>query len=504
MSDEAETSDRPRTPSARQRIGLVAGPLTMLVLLLAPAPADMGDAAWRTAALGTLMAVWWATEALPIAATALLPLALFPLMGVLPMRATAAPYANPLIFLFLGGFIIALAMQRWGLHKRIALLVVRAVGTRPHRLVLGMMLASAFVSMWVSNTATAVMMLPIGLSVVQLVRPDAEHGPADPVDVNFAVCLMLGIAYAASIGGLATLIGTPPNALLAGFMLETYGVEIGFSQWLSVGLPLVIATLPLTWLILTRVAFPITVREIPGGRDAIEAEYRRLGPMSRGETWVGVVFLCAATLWIVRPLIEGVVPGLTDTGIAIAAAIALFAIPLDRHWSAFVMDWETAVKLPWGVLLLFGGGLALAEAVTITGLASWIAAAMGGLNALPTILVVALITAVIIFLTELTSNTATAAAFLPLIASLAIGLGENPLLLVVPAAIAASCAFMMPVATPPNAIVYGSGYVTIPQMVRAGWWLNLMFIAAITLLAYSLVGLAFGVERGVLPPWAGR
>jgi solute carrier family 13 (sodium-dependent dicarboxylate transporter), member 2/3/5 len=339
---------------------------------------------------------------------------------------------------------------------------------------------------------------------VQLVRPDAEYGPGSPVDFNFAVCLMLGIAYAASIGGLATLIGTPPNALLAGFMLETYGVEIGFGQWMSVGLPLVVATLPLTWLLLTRVVFPIRIREIPGGREAIDAEYRRMGPMSRGERWVGVVFLCAATLWVVRPLIEPAVPGLTDTGIAIAAAIALFAIPLDRRLSAFVMDWETAAKLPWGVLLLFGGGLALAEAVTVTGLAQWIAAAMSGLGALPTILIVVVITAVVIFLTELTSNTATAAAFLPLIAALAISLGENPLLLVVPAAIAASCAFMMPVATPPNAIVYGSGYVTIPQMVRAGWWLNLMFVVAITLLMYTMVGLAFGVERGVLPPWAGR
>jgi solute carrier family 13 (sodium-dependent dicarboxylate transporter), member 2/3/5 len=487
---------------ARQRIGLIAGPAVMIAMLLLPAPATMSVLAWRTAAIGVLMAVWWISEALPIAVTALVPLALFPLLGVLSMRATAVPYSNPLIFLFLGGFIIALAMQRWGLHKRIALLVVRAVGTQPHSLVFGMMLASAFISMWVSNTATAVMMLPIGLSVILLVKPESEYGAGRPVDFNFAICIMLGIAYACSIGGLATLIGTPPNALLAAFMLETYDVEIGFAQWMSVGLPLVIVTLPLTWLLLTRVSFPIGIAGIPGGREMILAEYQRLGPMSRPEKWVAAVFVSAAVLWIVRPLIEGFVPGLTDTGIAIMAAIALFAIPVDARMTAFVMDWAAVRDLPWGVLLLFGGGLALAEAVTASGLAVWIAGAIAVVGAMPTLVLIVTVTLVVIFLTELTSNTATAAAFLPLIAALAIGVGQNPFLLVVPAAIAASCAFMMPVATPPNAIVYGSGYVTIPQMVKAGWWLNIMFAIAITLLMYSLVGIVFGVEVGVLPAWA--
>jgi solute carrier family 13 (sodium-dependent dicarboxylate transporter), member 2/3/5 len=495
---------RPEGAALRQRIGLAAGPLVMVAMLLLPAPGEMSTAAWRTAAAGSLMAIWWVSEALPLAATALVPLALFPLLGVLPIRATAAPYANPLIFLFLGGFIIALAMQRWGLHRRIALRVLRAVGTKPHSLVLGMMLASAFVSMWVSNTATAVMMLPIGVSVIQRVRPGVEYGADRPVDFNFAVCIMLGIAYASSIGGLGTLIGTPPNALLAGFMLETYGVEVGFAQWLGMGLPLVAVTLPLTWLLLTRVAFPIGISEIPGGAQALAAEHRALGPMSRAERWVAAVFAAAAALWIARPFIESFVPGLSDTGIAIFAALALFAIPLDRRLSSFVMDWATAEKLPWGVLLLFGGGLALAEAVTTSGLAEAIAGAMGIAGALPTVVLLVTVTLVVIFLTELTSNTATAAAFLPLVASLAIALGENPFLLAAPAAIAASCAFMMPVATPPNAIVYGSGYVTIPQMVRAGWMLNVLFAIAITILMYSLAGLMLGVEAGVLPSWATR
>jgi solute carrier family 13 (sodium-dependent dicarboxylate transporter), member 2/3/5 len=270
-----------------------------------------------------------------------------------------------------------------------------------------------------------------------------------------------------------------------------------------VGLPLVAVTLPLTWLLLTRVVFPIRIAEIPGGRDAIRAEYRALGPMTAGERAVGAVFVGAATLWVTRPLLEPIIPGLTDTGIAIGAAILLFVIPVDRAAAVFAMDWETAERLPWGVLLLFGGGLALAEAVTVSGLAAWLAAAMAGAGALPTVVLVITVTLVVIFLTELTSNTATAAAFLPLVASLAVGLGESPLLLAVPAALAASCAFMMPVATPPNAIVYGSGYVTIQQMIRAGWWLNLGFAVAITLLMYSLLGLVLGVEPGVVPEWAG-
>ncbi|HEX6135460.1 MAG TPA: DASS family sodium-coupled anion symporter [Longimicrobiales bacterium] len=498
-SDDLEDGDPPI--GLRQRIGLPAGPILLILLLLLDPPAGMTLAAWRTAAVALFMACWWITEAVPIPATALTPLLLFPLLGILPAGATAAPYANPVIFLFLGGFVIALAMQRHELHRRIALGVVRAMGVHPPVLVLGFMAATAFLSMWVSNTATAVMMLPIGLSVVQLVKPDAGEGP---MDFNFAIALMLGIAYAASIGGLATLIGTPPNALLAAFMLETYGVEVGFAQWLIVGLPLVLISLPLAWLVLTRLVFPIRIREIPGGAAAIHEAYQQLGPVSRAERSVAVIFVLTAMLWIVRPLIDDVVPGLSDTSIAIAAALATFLVPVDLKRGEFLMDWETAERLPWGVLLLFGGGLALAGAVTETGLAEWIGAQMGALGAWPVLLIVVIVTTVVIFLTELTSNTATAAAFLPLVASLSVGLGENPFLLVVPAALAASCAFMLPVATPPNAIVYGSGYVTVPQMSRAGVWLNILFIALITLTVYSLALLAFGVEPGTLPEWAGR
>ena len=486
----------------RQRIGLVLGPLALVALLLLPAPEGMSAEAWKTTAVGALMAIWWVCESIPIPATALVPLVLFAPLGILPMTGAAAPYANPIIFLFLGGFVIALAMERWNLHRRIALAVVRIMGVQPHRLVLGFMAATAFLSMWVSNTATAVMMLPIALSVILLVRPDADYGAGNPVDFNFALNLMLGVAYGASIGGLGTLIGTPPNALLAGFMLETYGVQIGFAQWMLVGVPLVVVTLPVTWFLLTRVIYPIQIREIPGGEQAIEREYAKLGPISSAEKRVAVVFVATALLWVFRPVLENAaIPGLDDTVIAIAAALALFLIPAGSARPGALVDWETAEKLPWGVLLLFGGGLALADAVQKTGLARWIGTNVGALG-WSTLAMVVVVTVIIIFLTELTSNTATAAAFLPLVASVAVGMGENPFLLAVPAALAASCAFMLPVATPPNAIVFGSGYVTVPQMARAGIWLNILFVFAITALVYTLVFAAFGVQPGVLPDWA--
>jgi solute carrier family 13 (sodium-dependent dicarboxylate transporter), member 2/3/5 len=496
--------DRRRAGAGRRRstTGLLLGPAVLAVALVLPAPGGMSVEAWRTAAVGLLMAIWWISEAIPIPATALVPIALFPLLGVAPVEAAASPYANPVIFLFLGGFLIAQAMQRWNLHRRIALAVISAVGTRPVPLIGGFMLAAAFLSMWVSNTATAVMMLPIGLSVVELALRREGEPDREPGDSNFAVALMLGIAYACSIGGLATLIGTPPNALLAGFMAETYGVQIGFGEWMLVGVPLAAVGLPVTWLVLTRWVYPVRMTEIPGGREAIAREVLALGSLSRGERMVATVFVLTAAAWIFRPLLEPLVPGLSDAGIAIVAAVVLFLLPVNLSAGEFVLNWEWARRLPWDVLILFGGGLSLAAAISRTGLAEWIGASLSGLDVLPVIGIVLVIATVIVFLTELTSNTATAAAFLPILASLAIGLGESPLLLAVPAALAASCAFMMPVATPPNAIVYGSSFVTIPQMARAGLVLNGIFILLLSLGGYLLVIMALGVEPGVLPEWA--
>ncbi|CAN5877457.1 DASS family sodium-coupled anion symporter [soil metagenome] len=484
------------------RLGLLLGPLLLLAVLLLPPPEGMEALAWRTAGVGLLMATWWVSEAIPIPATSLLPLVLFPLLGVATIDAAASPYANPLIFLFMGGFMLALAMQRWNLHRRIALRIIAALGTRPVSLVAGFMAASAFLSMWVSNTATTLMMLPIGLSVIELVIRRSDRPDRHPGESNFGVALMLGIAYACSIGGLGTLIGTPPNALLAGFVREAYGIEIGFAQWMMVGVPLVVVALPLTWLLLTRLLYPIRMAEIPGGSEIIARERQSLGSPSRAEKIVAVVFTLTAAAWIFRPLLEARGLVLSDAGIAIAGALALFLIPLDLRRGEFVLNWEWAQRLPWGVLILFGGGLSLASAISRTGLAGWIGEEIAGFGALPLVVVMLAVTTVIVFLTELTSNTATAAAFLPVVSSVAIGLGENPLLLAIPAALAASCAFMMPVATPPNAIVYGSGYLTIPQMARAGVVLNLLLIVLITALAYTLVLVAFGVTPGVLPPWA--
>ncbi len=486
----------------RPRVGLLLGPLLFAAMLLAPVPDGLSAAGWRAAAVGALMAAWWVTEAVPIAATALLPLPLFPLLGVAKIEAAAAPYANPLIFLFMGGFLLALAMQRWSLHRRIALNVVGRVGTSPARLVGGFMAATALISMWVSNTATAVMMLPIGISVTELVLP--REGEAGEEERAFAAALMLGIAYAASIGGFATLIGTPPNALLAGFVRETYGYEVGFGQWMLVGVPLMLLVLPLTWLLLVRGVFRIRAREIPGGRELIDREIAKLGPMSRPEWMVLVVFGAAAVLWVVHPFLRWVPEGvLSDAGIGMGAALLLFVLPSGRGRGGFVLDGGVFARLPWEVLLLFGGGLSLADALTQTGVAKWIGAGLQGVAALPLPVVVAVVCAVIVLLSEVASNTAVAAALLPVVGSLALGIGENPLLLVIPAALAASCGFMLPVATPPNAIAYGTGHVSVPQMARAGAWLDVLCVAAILAVAYTTLLWAFGIRIGVVPGWAG-
>jgi solute carrier family 13 (sodium-dependent dicarboxylate transporter), member 2/3/5 len=489
-------------PSRRGPLGLVAGPLLFATMLLLPPPEGLSAPGWRAAAVGVLMAVWWVSEAIPIPATSLVPLVLFPALGVAQIDAAAAPYANPLIFLFMGGFLLALAMQRWELHRRIALTVIRRMGTRPHRLVAGFMASTALLSMWVSNTATTVMMLPIGLSVVELVR--REKPGVDEEERNFAGALLLGIAYAASLGGFATLIGTPPNALLAGFLRESYGVEIGFAQFMMVGGPMALLLTPLCWVLLTRVVFPLHAREIPGGRELIERELRALGPVSRPEWTVMAVFTAAALSWVFGPfaaerLPEGVY---SDAAVGIGAALLLFLIPAGGNRGRNVLTWDEGRKVPWDVLLLFGGGLSLADALTKTGLAKWIGGELQGFGALPVPLLILLLAAVIVVLSEVASNTATAAAFLPVVASLAIGIGENPLLLAVPAALAASCGFMLPVATPPNAIAYGTGHVSITQMAKAGWWLDILCILTVLLVSYTVMLWAFDVQPGVVPAWA--
>ena len=497
MSTATVNPDPPPAEDGAPRAGLwglFLGPLLALGVWFL-GPESMSDAARATAAVGTLMALWWMTEALPLPATSLLPIALFPLLGVLPIREATAPYAHKFIFLFMGGFILALAMERWDLHKRIALLTLLLFGTSQRRIVAGFMAATAMLSMWVSNTATTVMMLPIATSVLAFAlteKKDQDNASRS----RLGVCLLLGIAYAASIGGLATIIGTPPNVFLVGYLRDTQGIDVSFLQWMKVGLPLSVVFVVLAWAALTYVLHPLDPTPIEGGRELLKRELRALGRPSRGEWTVFVIFLTTALAWITRqPLsdwgwLAERVPAITrldDSGIAIIAALSLFIIPINPSKGVFTLDWQTASRLPWGVLLLFGGGLSLAGAIDSSDLDSWIGDRAIALGGTPHWVIILAVTALVIFLTEITSNTATAATFLPILGGAALGLGIEPLQLVVPAALAASCAFMMPVATPPNAIVFGSGKVRIQDMMRAGLLLNLIGIVLISLCAYTTI-----------------
>jgi sodium-dependent dicarboxylate transporter 2/3/5 len=493
----------------KQIIGLWLGPLAALILLLFGNLDPANPAVTRTAAVAVLMAIWWVTEAIPIPATALLPVPLFPLLGIMKGKTVAGAYFNDVIFLFIGGFIVALAMQRWNLHRRVALWTVRLIGTGPKRIVLSFMLATAFLSMWISNTATAMMMVPIALSVILQFR---ESDPGERVS-KFAVTLLLGIAYSASIGGMATLIGTPPNLALVRIFAINFpnAPDITFASWLTFGLPLSVLFLLLAWAVLVTIFMP--GRSEPLQAEMLRAEYRKLGKISYEERIVLLISGLLALLWLTRlditmgaftlPGWAGLmpVPGFIDDGtVAIAVALLLFIIP-SRSEKGCIMNWETAAKLHWGIVLLFGGGFALAAGFKESGLSIWVAHGMTGLGSVSPPFQVLGISTVMTFLTELTSNTATTQIVLPLLASLAIAIKLNPLLLMIPATLSASCAFMMPVATPPNAIVFGSGEVTMGDMVKAGIVLNLIGIVLITGMMF-LLGLAvFAINPASLPGW---
>jgi solute carrier family 13 (sodium-dependent dicarboxylate transporter), member 2/3/5 len=488
--------------------GLVAGPLlALLTYLLLPetyatadGTAQLSAAGRSTAAVGVWMAVWWLTEAVDVPVTALLALVLLPLTQATTIAQASAPYAHPLVFLFLGGFLLALSMQRWGLDERIALMTLRLVGDRPRNIVGGFMLATALMSMWVSNTATVAMMLPIALSVAALVRRVRRGASSDDAEgKRFAVALLLGIAYAASIGGLGTIIGTPPNLFVASFIADHFGREIAFVEWMLLAMPLVAVFLPLGWWLLTRVLYPVSGDRLPDASRLTRERFDELGPVKAGEWASFIAFCLAAFLWVFRPLLEGIevggrqpLAGLSDTGIAVAAGLVLFVVPVDVRERVFAMDWETARRLPWGILILFGGGLSLAAAVQANGVSEFLGHQASRAGTLPTLLVVASVATVVIFLTELTSNTATTAALVPVLAAVAPGIGVDAYLLIVPVALAASAAFMMPVATPPNAIVFGSGQLSIPQMARAGIWMNLLSIVLVTATAMLLVPVVLG------------
>lgn len=474
------------TPSAKVPLfSLLLGPFLMLLAILIPAPFGMNQDSWLVLGLTAWMATWWISEAVPIPATSFLPLVIAPLLGITTLNAAATPYANPVVFLFLGGFILSIAMERWSLHKRIALRTMLMVGNKPSQQVGGIMMVTAFLSMWMSNTATAVMMLPITLSIITMTHQDKDNSP-------FSKAILLSIAYAASIGGLATLIGTPPNALMAAFLSDNYDIHIGFAEWMMVGLPLSVILLGLTWLWLTKFQYKLDQGPTVNSKDLFRKQLAELGKIQRQEKLVLIIFALTALSWIFRPIIADVTGlPLDDTIIAMAAALIIFILPTDSK-NTRLLVWEDTKKLPWGVLMLFGGGLSLAAMITKSGLATFIADQVMLLGSMPLWLMIVIVTVIILFLTEVTSNTATAAGFLPLLAPVALAMSGTPMTLVIPAAIAASCAFMLPVATPPNAIVFSSGQLKITDMVKAGFALNVLSAILVSITTLTLAKWVFG------------
>lgn len=473
-----------------QRAGLVAGPVAALLLYLFFRPEGLSDAGQATAAIAALMAIWWATEAVPVAVTAFLPLVLFPLSGVSGIADTAPSYAHPTIYLFLGGFVIALAIERTGLHRRVALLVFRFVGVNGRSLVGGFMIAAALLSMWISNTSTTLMLLPIVMSVVVVIRETMKLDDVQQRD--FETAMLLGLAYAATLGGMTTLVGTPPNAFMAGFMQANYGREIDFARWMLVGVPLALIMMPLAWLVLTRVLFTVRFRASQAVRDHVNTLRADLGPVSQAELRVMLLFLFLVIGWVARKPIIALtgVAEFSDTSVAMLAAVLAFIIPCGSRPGTLV-SWEDTRRLPWGVLVLFGGGLALAGGMSSSGLTLWIGEQLSPLGRVHIAVLIVTATALVIFLTELTSNLATTATFLPVLAALAVETGVDPLVFVIPVTLAASCAFMLPVATPPNAIVFSSGSVSIPRMMRAGSVLNIIGIMVLSVIALTIAPAVF-------------
>ena len=497
---------------------LLAGLVMSCGILLMPLPDGMTESAQRMFAVVALMAIWWVGEGTSLAVTALVPLVLFPLLGIMPSKQVAPNYANHLIFLFLGGFMIALAMEKWNFHKRLALWIITAMGTEPKRIVLGFMMATAFLSMWISNTASTMMMLPVAMAVVRQIALDASlNGERNfdsqkQIENGLGLVLMLGLAYSASIGGVGTPIGTPPNIVFAGFYKNLFpdNPEVSFFQWMILALPIVLVFIPITWIYLCRFVLPFPINQIEGGESRIiQKELYGLGSMNRGEKIVATIFYFTAMLWIFRrPIVIGewILPGwsnlfvnpkfLHDSTIAMTMGLLLLVVPVNgtkglilngkTEW--FALDWKTVQsKTPWGILILFGGGFALASGFGVSGLDKWIGSKLTGVSDWPLWMTVLTICLAVTFLTELTSNTATTTMILPILGMAAIAAAVDPLYFMVPATLAASFAFMLPVATPPNAIVFGSGWVSIPKMSKAGLILNLIGAGIITTTVLVLV-----------------
>jgi sodium-dependent dicarboxylate transporter 2/3/5 len=453
------------------------------------ASAEEGVMASQVLAVAAWMLIWWISEAVPLAVTALLPMLLFPPLRVMTPNETAVHYGNSIVYLFFGGFVLALGLERYRLHLRIALLIIRWTGLSPRRLVLGFMLSTAVLSMWISNTATAVMMLPMALSVLELLqeRLDQREGH------RFAVALLLGIAFAANIGGMATLIGTPPNIVFAGMMQERLNFPISFGRWMLIGTPVAVILFAITYVVLVFLLFPLTARPMLHAQKLIDEQRANLGAMKFGDGMMLGVFALTAGLWIGKDTLLWIWPGvgLTDTLIALLAVVLLFVLPADRNYRQTLLTWDVTSRLPWGILLLFGGGLCLAEALSRSGVIDALARAMP--ETWPYWLVLLFLVGLALLLTEVMSNVALVGVFLPVLIGIATALDVHPLYLTIPATLASSCAFMLPMATPPNAIVFGSGKITVGEMFLAGVVMNFPALIVTLVLTQSLIPWVFGV-----------
>ncbi len=482
-----------------RRIAIILGPSLYFLLILIGGPEEMPKAAFAVVACTIWMAIWWLVEAVPIAITALLPIILFSVHEIMPVNIITDYYSNPIIFLFVGGFIIALAMEKWNLHRRIALTIIQFTGTNQRQLLLGFILATGLLSMWISNTATTVMMLPIAVSIVDQLA-SLLNGSDKDSNLNFGKALIISIAYSASIGGIATLVGTPTNLIFVESVQGFYNFDVPFDNWFIFALPMVISLGAFLWWSLSYQTFKLSNEQVPGSKEIIATELKKLGPMQYEEKWVLTIFGSVALAWIFRQLlIQPFVPEMNDTTIAVIGAIVLFVIPSKKEPTSMIMDWRTAVRLPWAVILLFGGAFALAGSFEVSGLTLWIGNKLNLLNGVPPLLVILVIVAVVNYLTELTQNMATCTLMLPILAALSQAIDINPFALMVPMTIASSCAFMLPVATAPNAIVFGSGTLEIKDMVRAGFWLNIFSILLISFYTYYLLPLIWDFDLNKFP-----
>ena len=479
-------------------IGLILGPLLFLAIMIFVDAEGLSFEAKCILASTAWMAAWWVTECVPISVTALLPIVLFPLTGGMDLATTTAAYGHKLVFLFVGGFLIALAIEKWHLHKRLALNIIRVTGSNKSRVILGFMLATAFLSMWISNTATSIMILPVGLAIISQLKDDLQT--IENENEVFGKSLMIAIAYSASIGGMATLIGTPPNMVLAGVVEESYGIKLNMFDWMKFGVPLSSFLLIICWLYLTKIAFKFKNEEFSAGKEEILRQINKLGRFSNEEIKVLIVFTLTALGWIFRGSIETIFPMIDDTIIAIFFAVTLFIIPTKNHkTNTTLLVWNDTVKLPWGILILFGGGMAIASAFGKSGLALWIADLLQNLNDVSLFLIILIIVTSINLLTEVTSNMATTAMLLPVLVTIALAIEVHPYFLLVSATLAASCAFMLPISTPPNAVVFGSGFLKIEDMFKKGIWMNLISIITITLVVYFTLPYVFEMTAELLP-----